>query len=105
MRTFIIAVLSVALLAAAFFTRPGKRELMLYLLDKQSGGGVWTQSAISHAEGVAKMATVKNRFLWTDVEKDGKVVYTGAFAHWFARGEEGEKPLPRVTELARVMGQ
>ncbi|HEX2973302.1 MAG TPA: hypothetical protein VHP11_13285 [Tepidisphaeraceae bacterium] len=105
MRTFLILVLSAALVTAAFFTRPGKREFMLYVLDRQSNGGAWSHDAIGRAESISKSVTLHNRLLWTDIEKDGKVLYTGAFSHWFPRNLTGETSLPAVKDLAKLLAQ
>lgn len=105
MRTFLILVLSVALVTAAFFTRPGKREFILYILDAQSGGGAWSHEAIGRAESVAKNVTIRNRLLWTDIERDGKVLYTGVFAHYFPRNLNTDKAMPAVKDLAKLLAQ
>ncbi|MGE5612049.1 MAG: hypothetical protein ACM359_22570 [Bacillota bacterium] len=103
MRTFLILVLSVALVTVAFFTRPGKREFILYVLDAQSDGGTWSHDAISRAESAAKTVTIRNRLLWTDIERDGKVLYTGVFAHYFPHNLTSEKTLPAVKDLAKLL--
>jgi hypothetical protein len=101
MKTFLIIILTLALLAAAGFTRPAKREFVLYLLDTR---GAFNNHAIDNAESLAKDVTFKNRILWTDVEKDGKVIYSGAFAHFFPRaGQAAELPLPDLKEVARLL--
>jgi|GEM_PF-1485444 len=105
MKSFLIAILSLALVAAAFFTRPGRRELMLHLLDTH-GSGKWTAADIDRVAAMSAALKVKDRILWTDVEHDGKVIYTGAFSHFFARGEQSplNRPLPTTADLARLMG-
>ena len=89
MKTAIIFLLTLALLAAAFFTRPSEADFKRYIVEKQTQGdsGIlkagWDQF---QAEEFTKECTVNNHILWTDVKKDGKTVYTGAFSHWFNRG-------------------
>ena len=100
MKTFLILVLSSALTLAAFMTRPGRREFVLYMADREGG----VRSSLERAVGMSKGLTFNNRVLWTDVEKDGKVLYTGAFSNFFARnGEQKEKDLPSIRELARLL--
>ena len=38
----------------------------------------------SIAQSFADTCTIKDHYLWVNVEKDGKTVFTGAFAHWFS---------------------
>ena len=99
MKTFLILVLSLALSAAAFMTRPGRREFVLYAADRDGG----ERASIERAISMSKDMTFTNRVLWTDVERDGKVVFTGAFANFFPRGEQAEKELPNIRELAKLM--
>jgi hypothetical protein len=107
MKSLLILILALALAAAAFITRPGKREFALYLLDTQvPQNSAWAPADFERADHVVRHVTFKDRYLWVDVERDGKVIYTGAFAHWVGRGEAGEKPaLPTVAQLARLVGK
>lgn len=98
MKSILIVLLTLALLAAAFATRPGKREFVLYLLDSQPG-----QPNYSAADSLAKDVAIADRLLWTDIVKDGKVIYSGAFSHFIARGDTHAKPLPSAQELAKVL--
>jgi len=103
MRTFLILVLSLALLAAAFATRPGKREFVLHLLDSSGSGSGWNGGAVDSADRFARSVAFRDRWLWTDVEKDGKVIYTGLFAHWVPRGVTLEKSVPSTSDLAKLI--
>lgn len=104
MKTGLILILSVALLAAAFLTRPGKREFVLYLLDNSAAGDKdLSSSEIERADRVARGVQFRDRILWVDVERDGKVIYTGAFSHFVPRGEGGEMKQPTAAELARLV--
>ena len=90
MKSTIIFLLTLALLAAAFFTKPSADDFKRYIVQKQTQGDSnvlkagWDQF---QADEFVKECTISNRVLWTDVKKDGKTVYTGAFAHWFNRSE------------------
>jgi hypothetical protein len=99
MKTFLILVLSTALSLAAFMTRPGRREFVLYMADREGG----ERASLERAVGMSKGLTFNNRVLWTDVEREGKVLYTGAFANFIARGEQKEKELPSIRELAKLL--
>ena len=102
MKTFLILVLSTALTLAAFMTRPGRREFVLYLADRDGGH----RSSLERAIGTSKHMTFNNRLLWTDIERDGEILYTGAFASFFARGgEQTERDLPSIRELAKLLEQ
>ena|SRR5690242_20332486 len=110
MKTAIIFLLSVALLAAAFFTKPSEADFKRYIVEKQTQGDSnvlkagWDQL---QAEDFVKECTVSNRILWTDVKKDGKTVYTGAFAHWFNRSQISNdlKKLENKAEKVKAAAQ
>ena len=101
MKTVLILLLSLALLSAALVTRPDKRDLVLHMLDSRFGGD-WSQNDIQKADELVRGVTFHNRILWTDVERDGKVLYTGAFGQWFGRVPETQQPLPSPTQLAEL---
>lgn len=103
MKTLLIAILALALLAAAFMTRPGRRDFMLYVLDQRvPATGSWTAADIDAADNIARKVVFKNRILWTTIEKDGKVVYTGVFSHFFPHGEGVEVRAPSAADLANL---
>jgi hypothetical protein len=104
MKTVLLIILSVALLSAAVFTRPGKREFVLYLLDARSSGHGWRGSDLDDVDDLARKTAFKDWLLFTSIEKDGKAMYTGAFAHWFAHGPQKEKALPSAKELVKLIG-
>lgn len=90
MKSLIITVLLAALLAAAFFTRPNQDDFKRYIVNQQTKSDTnIVQKAIDEeiAKKTADGCTFRDRYLWVDVKQDGKTVYTGAFAHWFNRGE------------------
>jgi hypothetical protein len=90
MKTLIIFVLTIALIAAAFFTRPSQASFKQKVAADMTQGdsnalkSSWDQF---QAEQFANGCEYKDRFLWVDVKKDGKTLYTGAFAHWFNHGK------------------
>lgn len=88
MKSAIIFLLLVALLAAAALSKPSQEDFQRYMTAKSTQGDTnvlkagWDQY---QAESYVKSCTFNNRILWMDVQKDGKTIYTGAFAHWFNR--------------------
>ena len=113
MKSFIIMCLAVALAAAAFYTRPGQRELVFHLIDTEAAKAdrSWRKSDAEKADKLAKSLTIKDRLLWVEAERDGQVVYTGAFAHWFEntpkdqKGEKSEKSeRATVAQVAKLIG-
>jgi hypothetical protein len=108
MKAFIIMCLATALAAAACYTRPGRRELVFFLLDTtaEHEQREWRKGDLEKADKQAKAVTIHDRWLWVEAEKDGQVIYTGAFAHWFPRLEKTEKgERATVTEVARLIGK
>jgi hypothetical protein len=87
MKSFLIMILAMTLAAVAFLTRPGKREYVIHLADLASGPGkAWTGKAIDQAEKASGDVMIRDRILWTQIEKDGKVIYTGLFGKFVPRG-------------------
>ena len=111
MKSFLITLLATALAAAAFYTRPGQRELVFHLLDTQAeqANRSWRKADLEKADKLAKSVTIRDRILWVEAEKDGQILYTGAFAHWFEnkpKDENGEKSeKATVAEVARLIGK
>ena len=111
MKSFLITFLATALAAAAFYTRPGQRELVFHLLDTaaEQSNRSWRKGDLEKADKLAKSVTIHDRVLWMEAEKDGKVLYTGAFAHWFentpkdAKNDKSERAT--VAEVARLLGK
>src|SRR5687767_281711 len=101
MKTFLIVLLAVALLAAACFTRPDEQNFRDHLArsrtprgqgDAQGATPFRRAMAEMEAEDFANACEFKDRLLWVDVQRDGKTIYTGAFAHWFKYATQGGKP-------------
>ncbi|HEY2584189.1 MAG TPA: hypothetical protein VGI81_00330 [Tepidisphaeraceae bacterium] len=86
MKTAIIIVLFVLLLAGAFLSRPSQADFNRYMTEQTTGKDTnflkvsWDKF---QADQFVQGCTFKDRLLWVDVQKDGKTVYTGAFGHWF----------------------
>lgn len=106
MKTTLILLLSGLLALAALLTRPGRREFILYALDSQSANGNWSGDDYSRAQAMLQDVHFNDHWLWMDVEKDGKVIYTGAFAHWVSHSAPStEKSMPELSQLAKLIGQ
>ena len=90
MKSAIIFVLLIALVAAAALTKPGEDDFKRFIVGQstQSDSNIlkagWDQYK---ADEFIKKCTFNNRILWTTVQQDGKTIYTGAFSHWFNRDE------------------
>lgn len=108
MKSLIIVLLAFAFAAALFLTRPTKADFEKHIrentdivngtptggpsLADKIGDKLRTFSAAqvnkSAADLYLEQCTYENRFLWTNVKKNGKLVYTGAVTHWFQRSGE-----------------
>jgi HD-like signal output (HDOD) protein len=82
MKSLLILLLSAALLAAAFFTRPSPEDCQTFLAKQHSEEKL--SEKLADFFGRHKYA-VKDNYLWVEVQKDGKPVYVGAFGHFFER--------------------
>jgi hypothetical protein len=104
MKTLIILALALVLSAALFLTRPTKADFEKHVREhteivngKPTGGPTIADTigdklrtfagpareTRSPADLYLERCTYENRFLWTNVKRDGKLVYTGAVNHWF----------------------
>jgi len=90
MKTMIIFILVLALAAAAFFTRPSEDGFKQYILDQTTSGDSNLIKQIvdeGRAQQFLDECTFHDRLLWVDVQQNGNTIYTGAFSHWFNRGQ------------------
>ena len=88
MKTLIIFILLLLLLAAAFFTRPSEasfHELIKQQADAKTGNFVEKMFSGMSTDSFLKDCTYKDKFLWTEIQRDGKTLYLGAFSHWFEK--------------------
>lgn len=87
MKTLLIVILSLALAAGAFLSRPSKANFNAFIQRQMKGKADNVLEKIvldSRIDAYLDQCTYKDRYLWADVEKDGRTIYTGAFSHWFA---------------------
>jgi len=94
MKTLLILILSAALLLVAGITRPKEDEFRTFLRKRAQatqtnifgkiGAEIW-------ADSYAKDCTFKNRLLYTEVQKEGKTVFTGALGQWWGSGGPEKK--------------
>ena len=101
MKTLLILLLAVGLLAAAFFTRPSRADFDAYMKSQvQAGGSGSVKDSLRglanniSADSYLRTATYHDRFLWVTVDHDGRTQYVGAFSHWFQRGSTGSSKAP-----------
>ena len=107
MKSMLIVVLILGLCGALFFTRPTKADFEKYVREdrvkieegKLTGGktlaeklGEQMRTAVkvdipelNPKERFLKEVTYENNILWTNVKKDGQLIFTGAVGHWFER--------------------
>lgn len=122
MKNFLILVLSLALAAAAFFTRPTEAQFRAYLKTNPAAiaAAAPIEDRLSPGQKIFKVLgrgamaeeapprdyVFRDCYLWVDVRREGKTVYVGAFAHFldvsrFERadaGEPAEQAKPAATE-------
>ena len=90
MKSLIIFVLSMALLAAAFFTRPTQADFNRYVTAQKTSGQTNVLKAgfeQFQADQFTQSCTLNDRLLWVDVQRNGRTIYTGAFGHWFSHAQ------------------
>lgn len=106
MKSFIILVLAAATAAALFFTRPTSDDFKQYVKDHpeivqgQAAKGDSIADKLAHqiksfsatgqltldpVQDYLNHCTFDNYWVYTNVNKDGTVAYSGILGHWFAR--------------------
>lgn len=107
-KTFFIAVLTLALVVAAFVTRPSERSARAFLTGDAAAATIdgpkplnvaikdaLVKSVDDGQAGVPSGYVFKDRVLWVEVhDADGRSVYTGALAHWFKHEPPAAVPTP-----------
>ena len=88
MKTLIILVQTLVLLAAGWFTHPAESDFRGYVhthMAAKADGLLSREAADAHAQTLLSQCTFRDRILWTEVTKDGQILYIGDLAHWFDR--------------------
>jgi hypothetical protein len=88
MKTLLIVILVLLLAGVAAFTRPSEKSFAYYYRHhqpQQIDGLIGQVTGAATADAYIQQTEYRNYILWANVEKDGQVVYTGAFSHWFKR--------------------
>ena len=88
MKKLLILVLALALLAAAFFTRPSHDSFNSYYSAQQSAaasGGLSLKGVFQNLKSGSYLNAVvfHDRLLWTTITEGDQTRYVGAFGHWF----------------------
>lgn len=87
-KSLIILVQLLLLAVAGWLTRPDEADFRQYLhrhTASQADDFFSRTAAGARADRVMSQCTFRDRWLWVQVEKDGKVAYVGVLAHWFDR--------------------
>ena len=104
-KKLLIVALALALMAALFITRPTKADFERFVREdskvidgKLTGGPTLTgtlkdklrtftaaEVKQSAADLYLSQCEYENRIFWTNVKKNGKLVYRGAVGHWFEK--------------------
>ena len=86
MRNIIILVLGLALVGAAFLSRPSEasfREQVKNHLESNSSGFADKLLVDAKADFYMKTVRYEDHYLWATIHKDGKTIHYGAFGRWF----------------------
>ena len=94
MKTVIILLLLIALLGGAALSRPSQDDFKRYITQQytQSDKNPFSTALDqARADAFFNSCTISNRILWSTVQRDGRTLYTGAFAHWFSRADVNQE--------------
>jgi hypothetical protein len=90
MKTFIILILLLLLAVGSYLSKPSQADFakMIHQTMDEKKKTDLIQLILhgnkSKADAFLDACKFNDHILWTDVEHDGKKIYTGVFSHWFA---------------------
>lgn len=90
-KSIVILVLILVLIAAAFFSRPSEASFHQLVRAKMASdaGNVIEKLLLERKIGsYLDDCKYNDRYLWVDVTKDGQTIYTGVFSKWIERGRK-----------------
>jgi len=99
MKSLLILILFIALVAAAFLSRPSEASFNDKVKkDRESNpsGLVARISSDVSADLYAQSFHYNDHYLWTSMDRGGKAVYVGLFGHWF--GTDVKEDLKEVKD-------
>jgi hypothetical protein len=98
MKTFLILIMAAALAGGSYLSKPNEADFKKMIHDNMESQKKTDliQLILHLGKGKADVFLQNCKFndhlLWTDVERDGKKIYTGVFSHWFANDLKIEAP-------------
>src|SRR5690606_37882862 len=113
-KSLLILALLIVVTAGAFLSRPNEESFTQYFMAEHQSSG----SQLEQFFGTVKLhqylgdLTYRDRFLWTQMDRDGEMEYLGLFSRWFHMGDGEVKmsgppldvPLPFAVEAQEVPG-
>jgi hypothetical protein len=93
-KSFIILVLLAIAGGGAAISKPSQASFADFYANYAAAGAGGIKGTIeaAAAKEYAQTYTYQDKIFWASVTKDGKTVFTGAFAHWWVRDETAAKP-------------
>src|SRR5438552_3913923 len=89
MKTLLILILGGLLCGGAFLSRPSEEDFKKMIRTKMASEKkddllhLIFSGGKNKADAFLAGCKFNDRVLWTDVERDGKKIYTGAFSRWY----------------------
>jgi hypothetical protein len=102
-KSLIILVLLIVACGGAALSCPSQDSFISYYTDRSaaSSSGLAATFEKGAYEEYAKSYTYSSKILWATESKNGKVVFTGVFSHWFTRDEAAAKPEATLKSLLK----
>jgi hypothetical protein len=106
MKSFLILILMLALLVVAFLTRPNEQSFRQYVagpVERSTDTPLGRVTLSVDPPRLSEDYNFQDRYLWTQIERDGETVYVGAFSNWFKwrDADETQAPAREVEEAPR----
>ena len=102
-KSLIILVLLIVACGGAALSCPSQDNFISFYADRSaaSSNGITADFKKDAYAEYAKSYTYSSDFLWATASKNGKVVFTGVFNHWFTRDEAAAKPESTLRSLLK----
>ena len=102
-KSLVILVLLIVACGGAALSCPSQDSFANFYADRatSSSSGLTASFEKEAYQKYAATYSYSNNFLWSTESKNGKVVFTGAFSHWFTRDEVAAKPEASLKSLLK----
>ncbi len=102
-KSLIILVLLIIACGGAALSCPSQDSFISFYTDRAAADSSGLAATFEKGayEEYAKSYSYSSKLLWATESKNGKVVFTGAFSHWFTRDDAAARPEAALKALLK----